>query len=175
MRKTRASAYSGPCPAPAVATVLVLSQHEGVRRQLVAYLGRSPSLHVSGDLFSTEAILQVRPDVLVLDLSQLERGSLRQAIDAARHVGARVIALASLRDLADEREVTGAGGVYRLKSAGADGLSDIIKDAAAGRVSTSMPRTDMRGPNVPSGAGQHDGRRRARTERGYIGSCSEDR
>ena len=131
MRKTRASMDGASCLAPPVATALVMSQHDGVRRQLVAYLGRSPSLRVSGDLFSPEAIVQARPDVLVLDLSQLEHGELRQAIDAVRQVGARLIALASMRDLADERAVTGAGGVYLLKTAGADGLADIVKDAAA--------------------------------------------
>ena len=131
MRKSNASIDSAPCVVPAVATALVMSQHEGVRRQLVAYLGRSPTLRVSGDLFSPEAILRTRPDVLVLDLSQLERGGLRKAIDAARQVDARLIALASMRDLADERAVTGAGGLYRLKSAGADGLADIVVDVAA--------------------------------------------
>ena len=55
-------------------TTLVISQHEAVRRQLVTYLGRSPALAVSGDAFSPEAIIQAHPDVLVLDLSQLESG-----------------------------------------------------------------------------------------------------
>ena len=54
----------------------------------------------------------------------------RQAIAAAQRVGAHLIALASLRELADERAVTGAGGLYRLKSAGADGLAEIVIDAA---------------------------------------------
>ena len=88
---------------PAGVTTLVISQHEAVRRQLVTYLGRSPALVVSGDAFSPEAIIEAHPDVLVLDLSQLGDDGLRQAIDAARRVGAHLIALASLRELADER------------------------------------------------------------------------
>jgi len=175
MRKINARADSEPCPALAVATVLVLSQHEGVRRQLVVYLDRSPSLRVSGDLFSPEVILQVRPDVVVLDLSQIERGSLRRAIDASRHVGAGLVALASMRDLADERAVTGAGGLYRLKSAGADGLAEIVSQAAARHDSTSMPCRETSGPAPPQGDSRRSGRRQGRTERGLLTGCSKDR
>jgi DNA-binding NarL/FixJ family response regulator len=106
--------------------VLVISQHDAVRRQLVAYLHRSPALIVSGDEFSGEAIRRQQPEVLVLDLSALGRGRLEKALDAARGVGARVIALASLHDPAAERTVVAAGGRYRLKSAGADGLTEAI-------------------------------------------------
>jgi DNA-binding NarL/FixJ family response regulator len=173
MRKSSGSVDSEQCPPPAVATVLVMSQHEGVRRQLVVYLGRSPSLRVSGDVFSSEAILQARPDVLVLDLSQLERGGLGKAIDAARQVGARLIALASMRDLADERAVTDAGGLYRLKSAGADGLADIVTGVAAERGSSPVPRVETGQSTVPSIAGQRADRRRARTGRDRIRSWSE--
>src|SRR5688500_2315938 len=111
-------------------TTLVISQHEAVRRQLVTYLSRSPALTVRGDAFSPEAIVEAHPDVLVLDLSQLGQAGLRQAIAAAQRVGAHLVALASLREQADERAVTGAGGLYRLKSAGADGLAEIVIDAA---------------------------------------------
>jgi DNA-binding NarL/FixJ family response regulator len=113
-----------------LAHVLVMSQHEAVRRQLVAYLNRSSSLDATGDELSIGAIARIRPDVLVLDLSQIGQEGLRQALDASRQVGARVIALASLRDAADERDVTAAGGIYRLKRAGADGLADVVSEAA---------------------------------------------
>jgi DNA-binding NarL/FixJ family response regulator len=109
---------------------LVLSQHDVVRRQLVAYLGRSPDLAVSGEPVTTEAIIGARPDVLVLDLSQLGPAGLRSAIDAAEHVGAHLIALASIREPADEQLVTSAGGLYRLKSAGADGLAEVVREVA---------------------------------------------
>jgi hypothetical protein len=105
-----------------------MSQHEAVRRQLVTYLRRVPALEVSGDIFSTEEIVRAHPDVLVLDLSRLGREDLRRAIDATQRVGARLIALASMPDRADERAITGAGGLYRLKSAGADRLGEIIQD-----------------------------------------------
>ncbi|HZO31114.1 MAG TPA: hypothetical protein VFH48_34545 [Chloroflexota bacterium] len=111
--------------------VLVISQHDLVRRQLVAYLGRSPALLVSGDAFSSEAIARARPDVLVLDLSQLDSHSLHQALDATQSVGARVIALASIREPSAERAVVAAGGLYRLKSAGADGLDEACSQPTA--------------------------------------------
>ena len=151
MSKSKSSMDNAPFLAPAVATVLVMSQHEGVRRQLVAYLGHSPSLRVSGDLFAPEEILRVRPDVLVLDLSQLGRGGLRKAIDAALQVGAGLIALASMRDLADEHVVIGAGGLYRLKSAGADGLAEVVQDVAARPVSSPMPSAEARLPGADVG------------------------
>jgi len=140
MRKSRANGGTVSDASAACVITLVISQHDAVRRQLVTYLGRSPALAVSGDAFSREAIIQAHPDVLVLDLSQIGQERLRQAIDAAQHVGARLIALASMRDLADERAVTGAGGLYRLKSAGGDGLVEIIQDVAPHPVSPAVPR-----------------------------------
>jgi DNA-binding NarL/FixJ family response regulator len=107
----------------------VISQHDVVRRQLVAYLDRSPALQVHGDEFSADAITHARPDVLVLDLSQLGPRGLRQGLDAARDVGAQVIALASIQERSAERAVIEAGGLYRLKSAGADGLAELVRDA----------------------------------------------
>src|SRR5688500_3153644 len=103
MRNTRANGGNVGGASAAGVTTLVISQHDAVRRQLVTYLGRSPGLTVSGDAFSPEAIIRAHPDVLVLDLSQIGRDGLRQAIDAAHRVGAHLIALASMRELADER------------------------------------------------------------------------
>jgi DNA-binding NarL/FixJ family response regulator len=110
--------------------VLVISQHDDVRRQLVAYLDRSSSLRVGGDELSADAIIQARPAVLVLDLSQLGTDGLHLALGAAQAVGARVIALASIGDPLAERAVVAAGGLYRLKSAGADGLAEMVRDTA---------------------------------------------
>jgi DNA-binding NarL/FixJ family response regulator len=114
----------------ATVQTLVLSQHDVVRRQLVSYLSRSPGLAVRGEPFTPEAIVRAHPDVLVLDVSRLGQSGLHEAIDAARIVGARLIALASIREPADEQRVTEIGGLYRLKSAGADGLAEIVKDIA---------------------------------------------
>jgi len=110
--------------------VLVVSQHDLVRSQLIAYLRRSLSLTASGARQSVDATLQGRPDVVVLDLSRLGTCGLRQALDAIQRVGARLIALASMRDPAEEEAVVAAGGTYRLKSAGADGLADVVLSVA---------------------------------------------
>lgn len=130
MRSTRPR-KDGTSADGAVVRTLVISQHEAVRRQLVLYLSRSPALSVGGDAFTPEAIIRARPDVLVLDLSQLCQAGLGAALDAARQVGARLIALASMREPADERAVTNSGGLYRLKAAGADGLADVVHDVAS--------------------------------------------
>jgi DNA-binding NarL/FixJ family response regulator len=117
----------------AVRRVLVVSQHEAVRRQLVAYLSRSPALAVDGEPFAPELVARARPDVLVVDLSQLGRDNLRRAVEGAESVGARLIALASIREPADEELVRQAGGLYRLKSASADGLAEVVVDAVSRR------------------------------------------
>ena len=155
MKYIRAITGEVRCASPSSIRTLVISQHEAVRRQLVTYLGRSPALTVSGDAFTPEAITQAHPDVLVIDLSQLGQEGLRQAIDAAQRVGAHLIALASMRELPDERAVTGAGGLYRLKSVGADGLAEIIQDVAAQPVSPLISRA---GPNLRNGASTADRR-----------------
>ena len=120
-------------PSTTVRRALVISQHEAVRRQLVAYLSRSPALSVSGEPFAPELIARARPDVLVVDLSQLGPGNLRRAIEAAQGVGSRLIALASMREPAEEELVRQAGGLYRLKSAGPDGLAEIVLETATRR------------------------------------------
>jgi hypothetical protein len=109
---------------------LVISQHEVVRRQLVAYLDRSPDLAVEGAVFDAGVIERVRPDVLVLDLSQLDTPCLQQATGAVVATGARLIALASMPDVYSERLVREAGGAYRLKAAGADHLAETVREMA---------------------------------------------
>lgn len=115
---------------PAPVRALVISQHDAVRRQLVAYLARTPGLSVTGERFGVETIRTVHPQVLVLDLSRLGHAELAGAIEAAGQVGARLITLASIREPSDEVEVTRAGGLYRLKAVGADGLAETVLAAA---------------------------------------------
>lgn len=109
---------------------LVVSQHEAVRRHLVAYLGRSPHLNVDGLPYGPGVVVRVQPDVLVLDLGQLSPSSIRRAIDEAVDVGAGLIALASMPDVHVERRVLEAGGLYRLKGAGADRLAEAVREVA---------------------------------------------
>lgn len=111
--------------------MLVISQHDAVRRELVEYLRRTPGMSACGEAFSTSAIFRSRPDVLVLDLSQISTNDLQKAFTVARHVGARLIALASMPDPAIEQQVLAAGGTYCLKSADPGGLAKIIGDLLA--------------------------------------------
>jgi DNA-binding NarL/FixJ family response regulator len=174
MRKTRANEADAHRVSAVGIMTLVISQHEAVRRQLVTYLARSPTLAVSGDAFSPEAIVQAHPDVLVLDLSQLGQGGLSQAIDAAQRVGAHVIALASMRELDDEHAVTVAGGLYRLKSAGADGLAEIVQDLAAQPVSPAIPCAASDPLIEASGADRRSRPARVRTAAPRNGSRCKD-
>jgi DNA-binding NarL/FixJ family response regulator len=123
----------------AAVRALVLSEHEAVRRQLVAYLGRAPGVEAIGRPFAVDAIREAHPEVVVLDLSRLGRGDLGRAIAAAGEVGARLIALASVREAADEREVLRAGGAYLLKAVGADGLAAVVAASALPVASPARP------------------------------------
>ena len=140
MRRKRERDERAPSALVDQIQVLVMSQHEAVRQQLVIYLGRAPTLAVSGDAFSPDAIVQANPDVLVLDLSQLGQDHLHQALAAVQRTRARLIALASIYEPAAERAIADAGGLYRLKSAGADGLAEIVCEVAGRPPAQAMPR-----------------------------------
>jgi DNA-binding NarL/FixJ family response regulator len=131
---------------------LVVSQHEVVRRQLVAYLSRSPYLTVQGEVFEPDVIERVRPDVLVLDLSQLDADSIRRATDAVIATGGGLIALASMPDVHVERLVREAGGEYRLKAAGADHLAEAVREMALLAKPLAAP-VGVSGPLPSDGAG----------------------
>jgi len=140
--KQTGAAGAGARRVPAVHT-LVISQHEGVRAQLVAYLARLPTLDVDGSPLTAATIIAARPDVVVLDLSRVDHACLRAAIDDTRRVGARLIALASMHEPDAEELVIRASGLYRLKSAGADGLAEAVLQVAArsptnGRAATHL-------------------------------------
>lgn len=128
--KRKNPAHAVPAQTAMIHT-LVISQHQDVRQQLVAYLSRSPALAVSGEAFRPDAIIRTHPDVVVLDLSRLGQSDLSSAIEATQCVGARLIALASMREPAAEQMIRSAGGLYRLKSAGADGLAELVGVAAS--------------------------------------------
>ena len=70
---------------------------------------------------------------------------------------ASVLGAQRMRESADERAVTDAGGLYRLKLAGADGLAEIIQDVATQPVSPAMPYA---APGLRSDASAADRRSR---------------
>jgi hypothetical protein len=121
--------------------VLVVSRDEEVRRQLVAHLGRSGRLVVTGGDAVPAVISTSRPAVVVLDLSRVRPEERRRLLAQAAGIDAAVVALASLHDPHADGEVRAAGGVYRLKAVGDDGLVDAALAAADRRV---------RGTVVPS-------------------------
>ena len=130
MSRTRIR-QSAPCAGDCAVRTLVISQHDAVLQQLVMYLSRSPVLAVTGAAFSPAGIADAHPDVLVLDLSRLGLADLRDAIEVSQLVGARLIALASLRDPRAEELVLQAGGRYQLKVAGANGLAELVLETMA--------------------------------------------
>lgn len=110
----------------------MLSQHDGVRRHLVEHLARSPRLDVAGGACEVEAVRGAGAGTIVLDLSRVEQAALDGVLAAAAEVGARVVALASIRDTEQERAVLAAGGVYRLKAVGDGDLAEIILAGSSG-------------------------------------------
>lgn len=122
-------------------TILVVSQHDAVRRQLVDGLARSTRARVSGAACTLEAIREVHPQTLVLDLSQVDRALLRQVTALAAEISARLIVLASVHDANDERQVVMAGGAYLLKSVGGDALAGIVGSGSRAAAANAVAPT----------------------------------
>ena len=116
---------------------LVLSDHDGVRRQLGEHLARSGGLDVVSGACAVDLVLGSGAGAVVLDLSGVDRAILDAVLAAAARLGARIIALASIRDSEQELAVRAAGGVYRLKAIGDRDLADLVlapgKNAATRR------------------------------------------
>lgn len=119
--------------------VMVLSGHDTVRRQLVATLGRSRALVVVGAAPSVLAARaeaeRARPNVLVVDLSDLDARGFTAMVALSHDLGARLVALASIAEPAEQQRVQEAGGVYLLKTIGNSQLVDAVlavEQASAG-------------------------------------------
>src|SRR5688572_26101270 len=85
--------------------VLVISRDEQVRQQLVAHLGRSDRLIVTGGDAVQSVISTSRPGVVVLDLSRVRPEERRRLLAQAAEIDAAVVALASLYDPHADGEV----------------------------------------------------------------------
>jgi hypothetical protein len=129
-----------PCSTNPTA-VLVLSQHAGVRRQLVEYLARSPGLDVVSSGCDIEVVRAGGGRVIVLDHSRVESTTLAAKLAVAVERNARILALASIHDPEQERAVRAAGGVYRLKAVGDGDLVGIILARADGLEPTPLGST----------------------------------
>jgi NarL family two-component system response regulator LiaR len=119
--------------------VLVVDDHEVVRRGLRAFLQLQPDLEVVGEAGggrpAVEAAAAAQPDVVLMDLLMPDGDGLEAiAAVAAAARGARVLVLTSFVD--DDRVFSamraGASG-YLLKDVGPDRLAQAIRDVHEGR------------------------------------------
>ena len=144
--------------------VIIVDDHEMVRRGLVMFLGAAADIAVVGQARNgAQAVRlcsQVRPDVVLLDLVLPDMDGLTViATIKESQPDLRVIALTSFHDDALVPRVLQAGAIsYLLKDVGAKSLADAIRAAKAGR-STLAPeatqalvaRTVSSDPSRPRG------------------------
>ena len=124
--------------------VMIVDDHDMVRRGLSAFLKAKPDLALVGEARNgREALLvceQVQPDVILMDLVMPEMSG----AEAARAIRERcpdvqVIALTSFQDRDLVQQALQAGAIsYLLKNVSANELADAIRAAHAGR-STLAP------------------------------------
>ena len=124
--------------------VLIVDDHNMVRRGLVAYLRSADDLEVGGEAADGQEALQVceqvQPDVVLMDLVMPELdGVAATRIIRQRWPQVQVIALTSFQEQRLVRDALQAGAIsYLLKDVSGDDLADAIRAAHAGR-STLAP------------------------------------
>jgi len=123
--------------------VMIVDDHDMVRRGLAAFLRAKPELELVGEardgLEAMEICEKVRPDVVVMDLV-MPRMSGAETTRAIRqhwpHV--QVVALTSFEERELVREALSAGAIgYLLKNVSVDDLAAAIQAAHAGRSTLS--------------------------------------
>lgn len=129
---------------PTPIRVMIVDDHDMVRRGLAAFLRVKPELELVGEARDGQEALHVcamvRPDVVLMDLV-MPRMSGAEAIRAirARWPAVQVVALTSFEERELVREALGAGAIsYLLKNVSVDDLAAAIHAAHAGR-STLAP------------------------------------
>jgi hypothetical protein len=110
--------------------VMVVGSSAPLRTQLVGDLGRWLDMRVVDGGSSAEHIGELRPRVLLLDLSMLADAEIAAIFDAAVGSRSRIVALSSVPDAVMERKVREAGGVFALKVASRGRLTEAIQNAA---------------------------------------------
>ena len=123
--------------------VLIVDDHELVRRGLTDLLGAEPDLELVGALSdggqAAAAVVDLDPDLVLMDLSMPTMDGIEatRAVLAARPA-TRVIILTSFAEHARIQEALEAGAVgYLLKDAEPEVITRALRDAAAGGVPLS--------------------------------------
>jgi DNA-binding NarL/FixJ family response regulator len=130
--------------------VVIVEEHDKVRREMAARLASEPDLELVGAVASGEEAVAIvqrgRPDVILLGLGmRAERG-----LEACRKIAAiapeaRILVLTSYEDEAEKREAYRAGACRYL-------LKDL--EARATERSLSPPSTKKRTSREQAGAGR---------------------
>jgi NarL family two-component system response regulator LiaR len=124
--------------------VMIVDDHDMVRRGLASYLKVNPDLKLVGEAADGQQALQLvgelKPDVILMDLVMPRMGG----IDATRQIhtrfpGIQIIALTSFQEKEMVQEVLRSGAIsYLLKNVSGEDLVAAIRSAHAGR-STLAP------------------------------------
>jgi NarL family two-component system response regulator LiaR len=124
---------------PDAIRVMIVDDHDMVRRGLSAFLMAMKDLQLVGEARNGREALEIcdsaRPDVILMDLVMPEMGG----AEAAREIRARcpevqIIALTSFEDKELVQDALRAGAIsYLLKNVSADDLAEAIRAAHAGR------------------------------------------
>ena len=125
--------------APTPIRVMVVDDHDVVRRGLAAFLKSKVDLELVGEASDGEDALhtcdQVQPDVILMDLvmPKMNGAAATRAI-RERHPNVQVIALTSFQEKKLVHEALQAGAIsYLLKNVSVDDLAEAIRAAYAGR------------------------------------------
>src|SRR5260221_3311059 len=119
--------------------VLIVDDHEIVRRGLRAFLDLDPALDVVGDATNgSEAVRlahRLRPDLVLMDLVMPELDGIAATEDIRRELpDTKVVILTSVLEEASVRDSCRAGAIgYLLKDTRAPELLQAIKSATAGQ------------------------------------------
>ncbi|HUS69268.1 MAG TPA: response regulator transcription factor [Anaerolineae bacterium] len=124
---------------PSAIRVMIVDDHDMVRRGLSAFLMAMKDLQLVGEARNGREALEIcdsaRPDVILMDLVMPEMSG----AEASREIRARcpevqIIALTSFEDKELVQDALRAGAIsYLLKNVSADDLAEAIRAAHAGR------------------------------------------
>ena len=124
---------------PSLIRVMIVDDHDMVRRGLTAFLKIKPDLELVGEASNGQEALrvceQVQPDVILMDLVMPEiSGAAATRIIRERCPQVQVIALTSFQEKELVQEALQAGAIsYLLKNVSVDDLAEAIRAAYAGR------------------------------------------